>query len=128
MLRLLLVPALLAALLALGCSTVSHEPVAIKASVETFYSGIANDNADDVSMYLSPAASPSFRKHVQQVTAAAQTSQQVLKSVQIAKISDPVINGDSALVHVVFANGNGDEVSLLRSGLMWLVVKSGRLA
>ena len=122
-----LLPVLVAVALVLaGCS--SHTPIAIKATVETFYSGIAQDDPSNIQDNLALAAAQAFQQHVTAAAAAAQHDSTVLKSVQLAQIGTPSIHGDSARVPVVFADGKADTVSLVREGLMWKVLTSNRLA
>jgi hypothetical protein len=109
-----------------GCS--NHAPVAVKATVETFYSGIAEDDSGNIQDNLAPAASQAFQQHVTAAAATAQHDAAVLKSVQLVQIGAPSIHGDRAQVHVVFADGQSDTVTLVREGLMWKVLASGRLA
>lgn len=114
------------ALVLVGCS--SHTPVAIKATVETFYSGVAEDDQPNIDDNLAPAAPAAFQQHVMAAATAAQHDSNVLKSVQLVQIGSPSIHGDSARVHVAFADGSSDTVSLVREGLMWKVLSSGKLA
>lgn len=114
------------AIVCAGCS--NHTPVAIKATVETFYAGIAENDQPNIDDNLATSAAPAFQQHVTAAAAAAQHDSSVLKSVQLVQIGTPSIHGDTARLHVLFADGKSDTVSLVREGLMWKVLTSGRLA
>jgi len=120
------------AVAALGCllalSACSDRPsVAARATVETFYGAVQNDNLDLAGDNIARAASPQFRTHVEAAASAAQTSADGRRSVQLVRVETPSISGDTARVHVVFADGQTDTVTLMREGLQWKVLNSGRL-
>ena len=114
-----------AALLLAGCG--SRVAVAIKATVHTFYAGIAEDDVGYIDDNIAPSASSTFQQHVMQEANEAQHDSAALHTVQIVRIDDPSITGDTARVHVVFADGGSDDVVLVRQGVRWKVVSSGRL-
>jgi hypothetical protein len=117
----------LVALVLLAACTSNRPALAIKATVETFYAGIANENVSFIDDNLAPSASPAFRDHVLAAASAAQQSAATQRAVQTVRIGQPVIKDSMARVHVVFADGSADNVSLVRQGVRWKVVTSGRL-
>lgn len=114
-------------LLAALCACSNRPAVAARATVQTFYSAIQVDNFPVVEDNLAPNASSEFRQHIQTAAEAAQTSGTAERAVQIVRIDTPSIRGDNAQVHVVFADGSTDVVSLSRHQFRWKVVTSSRL-
>jgi hypothetical protein len=112
---------------ALLCACSNRASVAARATVETFYTAIQADNLPVVQDNIAASASPQFQQHVLQAATAAQDGGVALKAVQVVKIDAPSINGSTARVTVVFADGGADTVVLAREGERWKVVSSGRL-
>lgn len=122
-------PLLLALSLLLTLCACSNRPaVAASATVETFYTAVQADNLPVVDDNIAQNATPQFQQHVEQAAIAAQSGGAAQKFVQVVTIGTPSIVGDTAQVHVVFADGRSDTVSLVREGLRWKVLTSGRLA
>jgi hypothetical protein len=113
--------------LSILCSCSNRSSIAIRATVETFYSAVQNDNGPLLDDNLSPSAPPAFRSHVQRTASEAQADPQTKASVQLVRVEEPSINGDTARVPVVFADGGRDIVVLNREGLRWKVASSSRL-
>jgi hypothetical protein len=113
---------------AIVLSACSNRPaIAAKATVHTFYSAIQADDVPVVEDNLAQTAAPSFRRHVEAATVAAQAGGAAERAVQIVRVDSPSIRGSSARVPVRFADGASDIVTLTQEGLRWKVVTSGRL-
>jgi hypothetical protein len=108
-----------------GCA--NRPSIAIRATVETFYSAVHNANLPLIDDNTSSAADPAFRQHTRQAAEDAQSDPAARASVQITRVDQPVISGSSATVRVQFADGRPDTVVLVREGLRWRIVSSGRL-
>jgi hypothetical protein len=124
--RSFLAGALLIAVL-ISCACSDRPSVAARATVQTFYSAIQVDNVPVVDDNLAADASPQFRAHVQAATLSAQSDGEAQRAVTLVRVDTPAIHGATANVHVVFADGGADTVSLVAEGLRWKVVSSGRL-
>jgi hypothetical protein len=115
-------------LLLLTIVACSNRPsIAARASVETFYSAVQNDDVPLMEDNLAAGADPGFVEHVHQAAASAQSDPAVRASVQVTRIEQPSISGNNARVRVQFADGQSDTVLLGREGLRWKVLSSGRL-
>jgi hypothetical protein len=109
------------------CACSDRPAIAARATVENFYSAVQNDNLDLLHDNVASTATPQFRSRVDAIAAAAQSSSDVRRSVQVEKIDPPAISGDRARVRVEFADGQGDTVEMAREGLRWKVVSTGRM-
>jgi hypothetical protein len=109
------------------CACSNRASIAARATVETFYSAVQNDNMPLAEDNLAQSATPQFRARVEEAAAAAQSGGAAQQAVQLVRVDPPVINGDRARIHVLFADGRPDEVTLVREGLRWKVLTSGRL-
>lgn len=116
---------LLAVLYFSACS--NRPAIAAKATVQTFYAAIQDDNAPVVADNVAQSASAAFREHVRMAAVAAQAGGAAQQAVEIVRVDAPAISDNTARVHVVFADGGSDTVSLEREGARWKVVSSGRL-
>jgi hypothetical protein len=125
-LRLRLALPLLLVLLTL-CACSNRPSIAARATVETFYSALRADNLPLADDNTAQSASTSFRDHAQAAAEAAQSDDSAAKAVEVMRVDSPAINGDTAQVHVVFADGSTDVVSLTKEGPRWKVLTSGRL-
>lgn len=108
-----------------GCA--NRPSIAIRATVETFYSAIQNANFPLMDDNVSGSAEPAFRQHARQAAQDAQSDPAARAAVQVTRVDQPVITGSSAAVRVQFADGQSDTVRLVRERLRWRVISSGRL-
>jgi sorbitol-specific phosphotransferase system component IIBC len=106
-----------------GCS--DRPSIAARATVETFYSAVQNDNLPVADDNIAQTASPEFRARVEQAASAAQTTAETQRSMQVTRVDQPVISGATARVGVQFADGRADTVTLRREGERWKVVSTG---
>jgi hypothetical protein len=113
--------------LAVLCACSDRPAIAARATVENFYGALQNDNPDLLHDNIAATATQHFRDRVDSTAAAAQSSSDARRSVQVVSIDTPSINGDTARVRVVFADGQSDTVVMAREGLRWKVVTTGRL-
>jgi hypothetical protein len=119
---------LLAALgLVFSCACSDRPATAARATVENFYGAIQNDNLDLLHDNVASSATPQFRSNVDTTAAAAQTSSDVRRSVQVVTVHTPQISDGTAQVRVELGDGEADTVQLAREGLRWKVVSTGRL-
>jgi hypothetical protein len=114
--------------LVLLCACSDRPAIAARATVETFYTAIQADDLPVVQDNLAASASPRFGQRVLQAAAAAQTGGAAEKAVQLVQVGTPSIAGNTARVHVVFADGSSDTVSLVREGERWKVESTGKLS
>ena len=106
----------------------SNRPaIAARATVETFYAAIQSDNQPLIADNLAQNASPQFRQRVERAALAAQGGGAAQQFVQLVRVDTPTVSDDTARVHVLFADGQPDTVSLVREGLRWKVLRSGRM-
>jgi hypothetical protein len=124
--RSLLAGAFLVVLL-ISCAGSDRPSIAARATVQTFYSAIQVDNVPVIDDNLATDASPQFREHVQAATLSAQSGGEPQRAVTLVRVDSPAIQGATANVHVVFADGGADTVALVREGLRWKVLTTGRL-
>jgi len=108
-----------------GCA--DRQSIAAQATVETFYGAIQNDNLPLVEDNLAKAATPQFRERVEAAAQAAQSGGDAQRSVQLVRVDEPSMTAGGARIQVRFADGQTDIVSLVREGLRWKVLTSGRL-
>ncbi len=113
---------------ALLCACSNRPSIAAQATVETFYAAIRADNLPVVQDNMATTASPQFQQHVLQAATAAQEGGAAERAVQVVKVDTPSIDGNTASVGVVFADGGADSIRLTREGERWKVVSSGRLS
>jgi len=125
-LRQILRPLLILLFLA-ACAGSDRPSIAARATVQTFFSAMQVDNVPIVDDNLASSASPDFRDHVRSATESAQNDEQARRAVTLVQVDSPDISGTTARVHVVFADGGADSISLAREGLRWKVVTTGRL-
>src|SRR6266702_4138283 len=86
-----------------GCS--DRQSIAARATVETFYGAIQNDNIPLVEDNLAEAATPQFRERVEAAAQAAQSGGNAQQSVQLVHVDEPSITAGGARVQVTFADG-----------------------
>jgi hypothetical protein len=115
----------LAITLLVACS--NRPALAAKATVETFYTAVQADNLPVAEDNIATNATPQFHQRVEQAAGAAQAGGGAQKSVQVVQVDAPSIDDGTAHVRVLFADGQSDTVSLVREGLRWKVLTSGRL-
>jgi len=125
--RQLLGPLLILLLLA-ACTGSDRPSIAARATVQTFFAAMQVDNVPLVDDNLANSAAPDFRDHVRSATESAQSNQQARLAITLVRVDPPAIDGNTARVQVVFADGGADTVSLAREGLRWKVVTTGRLS
>jgi hypothetical protein len=123
--RFLLFSTLCITLLAIACS--NRESTAVRATVETFFGAIQSDNVPLIQDNLARDATPAFRDRVAAAAIAAQRNGDAESAVRVVRVDQPVVHDATASVHVNFADGISDDVSLVREGLRWKVRSSGRL-
>lgn len=109
------------------CACADRPSIAARATVETFYGAVQNDNLDLANDNIAATASPQFHQRVEATAASAQFNSDVRRSVQLVTVDAPVFNGSNAHVHVVFADGQSDTVTLVREGLRWKVQTTGKM-